>query len=329
MQTRKLKDLEVSILGLGCMGMSEFYGETNWNDATKTIRRAYELGINFFDTADIYGYGDNEKLLGQAIKDIRDKVVIASKCGIMRDINDPTARGVNNAPEYIKKACEGSLERLGTSYIDIYYLHRIDAETPIEVSVAALAELVKEGKIRHIGLSEVDVDTIKRAQAIHPVTAIQTEYSLWSRGPEADVIPLCRELNIGFVPYSPLGRGFLTGNIKNINNLDSNDFRRTLPRFAETNINSNLQIIAGLEIIAKEKKCSTAQLALAWVLAQGNDLVPIPGTKRIKYLEENIATLNIELSSKEIIRLNEIVPVNTANGERYNPSAMMAYSLNS
>ncbi len=329
MKTRKLGGLEVSVLGLGCMGMSEFYGETNWEESINTIHRAYDLGINFFDTADVYGFGDNEKLLGEAVKDIRIKVIIATKCGIVRDKNDPSARGVNGKPKYIKKACEESLKRLNTDYIDLYYLHRIDPNTPIEESMQALADLVKEGKIRHIGLSEADTDTIRRAHAVYPVSAIQTEYSLWSRGPELDVIPLCKELGIGFVPYSPLGRGFLTGKIKASNLLDQNDFRRNLPRFQDENFKSNLQIVTRVEAMAKEKGYTPAQLALAWVVAQTDHIVPIPGTKRIKYLEENVATVSVNLSKREIEYLNEIAPIDVAKGERYAPAAMKAYNLSS
>lgn len=329
MKTRKLGDLEVSVLGLGCMGMSEFYGETNWEESINTIHRAYDLGINFFDTADVYGYGDNEKLLGEAVKDIRDKIIIATKCGIVRDKSDPTARGVNGKPEYIKKACEESLRRLNTDYINLYYLHRIDSSTPIEESMHALADLVKEGKIRYIGLSEADADIIRRAHAIHPVTAIQTEYSLWSRGPEVDIIPLCKEIGVGFVPYSPLGRGFLTGKIKAPDLLDQNDFRRNLPRFQDENFKSNLQIVTRVEEIAEEKGCTPAQLALAWVIAQADNIVPIPGTKRIKYLEENVAAVDISLNKSEVEHLNEIAPINIAKGERYASSAMKAYNLSS
>lgn len=329
MKKRKLGSLEVSTLGLGCMGMSEFYGETNWEESIKTIHQAYNLGIQFFDTADVYGYGDNERLVGSALNDLREKVIIATKCGIVRDKNDPTARGVNGKPEYIKKACEESLKRLNTNYIDLYYLHRIDPNTPIEESMSALADLVKEGKIRYIGLSEADAETIRRAHAIHPVTAIQTEYSLWSRGPETDIIPLCKELNIGFVPYSPLGRGFLTGKIKAINSLDQNDFRRNLPRFQNGNFESNLQIVKCIESMAKDKNCTPAQLALAWVVARGNHLVPIPGTKRIKYLEENVFALDVQLSHSDIENLNIISPINVAQGERYTISAMKAFNFNS
>lgn len=327
MKKRKIGNLEVSMLGLGCMGMSEFYGQTNWDESTKTIQRAYELGINFFDTADAYGYGENEVLIGKALETVRDKTIIATKCGFVRDKADPAVRGICGKPEYIVKACEASLKRLNTDYIDLYYLHRIDVNTPIEESMSALAKLVEEGKVRHIGLSEVGEDIIRRAHAIHPLTAIQTEYSLWSRGPELDVIPLCKELGIGFVPYSPLGRGFLTGAIKNTELLDVGDFRRSLPRFQDENIQSNLKIVLSIESIAKGKHCTPAQLALAWVVAQDDHLVPIPGTKRIKYLEDNVGALDVVLSGHDIEALNAAAPVNVAQGGRYIASIMKALNL--
>jgi aryl-alcohol dehydrogenase-like predicted oxidoreductase len=329
MNMRDIGSLKVSALGLGCMGMSEFYGKTNQQDSIATIHRAYELGVNFFDTADVYAYGDNERLVGEALKDIRQKVIIATKGGIVRDKNDSTARGVNGKTEYIRKACEESLKRLNTDYIDLYYLHRIDTTTPIEESMRALADLVEEGKIHYVGLSEADAETIAWAHTIHPISAIQTEYSLWSRGPEIDIIPLCHELGIGFVPYSPLGRGFLTGKIMTPDLLDENDFRRNLPRFQDENFKSNLQIVTSVEAMAKEKNCTAAQLALAWVVAQGEHIVPIPGTKHVKYLEENVAALNVQLSKSDIEHLNEIAPINVAKGERYTHSAMKAYNLGS
>ncbi len=322
-----LGKLKVSSLGLGCMGMSEFYGTTNHAESIQTIRKAYDDGITFFDTADVYGFGENERLIAEALGHVRDKVVIATKCGIVRDKTNPMVRGVNGKPDYIKKACEESLQRLGTSYIDLFYLHRVDPATPIEESMTAMAELVKEGKIRHIGLSEVDAATIRKAHAIHPITAIQTEYSLWSRGPENDVIPTCRELNIGFVPYSPLGRGFLTGKIKSVGLFEQTDVRRYLPRFEEGNFKSNLEIVTGIEEMAKRKNCTPAQLALAWVLAQGNDIVPIPGTKRIQYLEENIASTNVKLDESDLEFFNNIAPVNIAKGERYAEATMKAFNL--
>lgn len=329
MKSRKLGNLQVSTIGLGCMGMSEFYGESNPEDSIKTIRKAHELGVNFFDTADVYGNGDNEKLLGEALSEIRNNVIIATKCGIVRDANDPTARGLNGKPEYIIRCCDASLKRLNINHIDLYYLHRVDSETPIEESMYALAELVKEGKINHIGLSEVDAETIRRAHAIHPLSAIQSEYSLWSRSVENVIIPLCRELGIGFVPYSPLGRGFLTGKIVSPDLLDDNDFRRNLPRFQEENFKLNMNIVTCLETLAKLKNCSTAQLALAWVIAQGDDIVPIPGTKRIKYLEENIAAMNVSLSENDLQEISQISTVNAAKGERYTAAAMKAYNLRS
>ena len=322
MQTRFLGKLKTSAMGLGCMGMSEFYGATDDAESTSTIHRALELGITLLDTSDMYGPHINEELIGKAIKGKRNQVVIATKFGIVRDPVNPALRSISGKPDYVRSSCEGSLKRLGVDTIDLYYIHRIDPNTPIEDTVGEMSRLVSEGKIRFLGLSEAGIQTIRRAHKVHPISALQTEYSLWSREPEEELLDVCKELGIGFVAYSPLGRGFLTGQVKTVDDFAPNDFRRVSPRFQGENFQKNIDLVNQIIKMAESKGCTPSQLALAWVMAQSEIIVPIPGTKRRKYLEDNAGALNVTLTKEDLDRINEVAPLGAASGLRYPEAAM-------
>ncbi len=327
MKTRNIgtTGLKTSAIGLGCMGMSEFYGETDDAQSLATLEHAFAKGVTLFDTADAYGFGHNEELLGKFLKGKRDRVLIATKFGLVRK---PGAyeRRVDNSPDYIRSACEASLRRLGVEAIDLYYIHRLNLETPLEDSIGALAELVRQGKVKAIGLSEVSAQTLRKAAALHPIAAVQSEYSLWTRDPEEGVLAVCREVGASFVAYSPLGRGFLTGQITSDASLDPKDFRRSNPRFVDENMQRNLRIVETVQQLAAHKQCTPAQLALAWLLAQGEDIIPIPGTKRIKYLDENLGALDVVLSREELDHIGQALPIGVAAGERYTTEGMKGLS---
>ncbi len=314
--------LRIAEIGLGCMGMSEFYGQTNEKESIATLHRALELGVNFFDTADMYGNGANEELLAKAFKNQWGKLILATKFGIVRDSNEATKRSINGTPAYVKAACNASLKRLGIDVIDLYYLHRVDKNTPIEETVGAMADLVKEGKVRYIGLSEVSPATLQRAHQVHPITALQSEYSLWTRDAEQEILPLCEKLQVSFVAYSPLGRGFLTHKITSPDNLEANDFRRIVPRLVSENFDTNLHLVEQLEKIAKQKQCTPGQLALAWTLAKSERIIPIPGTKRQRYLEENVQAADVKLTQDEIAKLDKLFSPDAIAGARYSEEGM-------